>query len=233
MVTEGNPLFAEELLAMLIDEGPPRRRQLDGADEPADLPVPPTIHALLAAMLEALPDEEQALLARFRRGHPAHRVGGPAPASLEHSLELFDVVGPKGTCFGLIDELPDDEGFRFRHMLIRDAAYRSLEGDAGELHERFAAWLMRTAGPRPRRVRADRRLPPRAGLSLPRGPRQVDSNAQQLAVRGAELLESAGRRAFTRSDQTGAVSLLERAAALYPKRPREPPSAAPSLSAPH
>ena len=43
-------------------------------------------------------------------------------------------------------------------------------------------------------------------------------------MRGAELLESAGRRAFTRSDQTGAVSLLERAAALYPNdhasRPR-------------
>ncbi len=37
---------------------------------------------------------------------------------------------------------PDDEGFRFRHLLIRDAAYESLpKATRAELHERFADWL--------------------------------------------------------------------------------------------
>ena len=37
---------------------------------------------------------------------------------------------------------PEDEGFRFRHLLIRDAAYESLpKATRAELHERFADWL--------------------------------------------------------------------------------------------
>ena len=63
---EGNPLFAEELLGELIDDG--LLREDDGrwaaVDQLIDLPVPPTIHALLAARLERLPDDERALLAR-------------------------------------------------------------------------------------------------------------------------------------------------------------------------
>ena len=231
VATEGNPLFAEELLAMLIDEGLLRHDNGSWtvADELADLPVPPTIHALLAARLEALPDEEQALLSHASvEGTSFHRgaLEDLAPASLEHSLERSltslvrrDLLRPDRASF------PDDEGFRFRHMLIRDAAYRSLSKEMrGELHERFAAWLMRTAGPRLGEFEQI------GGYHLEQAYRsladlgRLDSNAQQLAVRGAELLESAGRRAFTRSDQTGAVSLLERAAALYPNdhasRPR-------------
>ena len=63
---EGNPLFAEELLAVLIDDGLLNREDERWVlvDELAELPVPPTIHALLAARLERLPEEERALLAR-------------------------------------------------------------------------------------------------------------------------------------------------------------------------
>ena len=60
---------------------------------------------------------------------------------------------------------PDDEAFRFRHLLIRDAAYESLpKATRAELHERFADWL---ATHEPRRARRDPRLPPRAGAPLP------------------------------------------------------------------
>ena len=39
-------------------------------------------------------------------------------------------------------QLPGDDAFRFRHLLIRDAAYDGLPKSArAELHERFAAWL--------------------------------------------------------------------------------------------
>jgi predicted ATPase len=50
-VAAGNPLFVEQLLAMLVEGGDPER-------------VPPTIQALLAARLDSLPDEERELLER-------------------------------------------------------------------------------------------------------------------------------------------------------------------------
>jgi class 3 adenylate cyclase len=38
--------------------------------------------------------------------------------------------------------LPGEDAFRFRHLLIRDAAYQALaKADRAQLHERFARWL--------------------------------------------------------------------------------------------
>ncbi len=63
---EGNPLFVEELLAMLVDEG--TLRQHDGRWEAIGdldrLAIPPTIHALLAARLERLSDPERRIAER-------------------------------------------------------------------------------------------------------------------------------------------------------------------------
>ena len=140
---------------MLIDEGLLRREygHWTVADELAELPVPPSIHALLAARLEALPDDERALLAHASvEGTLFHRdaLEELAPASLKAGIERNltslvrrDVIRPERAGLG------EDEAFRFRHMLIRDAAYRSLSKEMrAELHERFAAWLVRTAGSR-------------------------------------------------------------------------------------
>jgi class 3 adenylate cyclase/DNA-binding SARP family transcriptional activator len=221
--TEGNPLFAEELLAMLIEDGLLRRA--DGgwtvADELADLPVPPTIHALLAARLEGLPDDERALLAHASvEGTVFHRAALDelAPASLAPFLERSltslvrrDMIRPERATVG------EDEAYRFRHILIRDAAYRSLPKEVrAKLHERFAAWGARTAGLRLGEFEEI------LGYHLERAYRllgelgTIDPDAEALAARAAEHLESAGQRALARSDHTGAVSLLERAAALLP-----------------
>jgi predicted ATPase/class 3 adenylate cyclase/DNA-binding winged helix-turn-helix (wHTH) protein len=218
---EGNPLFAEELLAMLIDD---RLLQQDNGgwmlvEAPGELPVPPTIHALVAARLERLPEEERALLARVSvEGTVFHReaVRELAPVSLvpvvDRSLTALvrkDVIRPDRSVF------LDDDAFRFRHILIRDAAYRSLPKEArADLHERFAAWLEQVGGSRLHEFeeilgyhfeQAYRCL---AEL----GP--LDADAEALAERGSERLESAGRRALGRSDRAAAVTLLERAAAL-------------------
>ena len=41
-------------------------------------------------------------------------------------------------------QLAGEDGFRFRHLLIRDAAYDALpKAVRAELHERFASWLER------------------------------------------------------------------------------------------
>ena len=71
-----------------------------------------------------------------------------------------------------VEPSPGEDGFRFRHILIRDAAYVGLPKAArAELHERYADGSTRR---RQRATRAgrDRRLPPRAGVPLPRGARR-------------------------------------------------------------
>jgi predicted ATPase/class 3 adenylate cyclase/DNA-binding winged helix-turn-helix (wHTH) protein len=220
--SEGNPLFAEELLAKLIEDGLLRRA--DGrwavADELAELPVPPTIHALLAARIEALPDDERALLAHasvegtvFHRGALDALALGSLGAVDRGVTALVrrDLILPDRSSF------VEDDAFRFRHMLIRDAAYRSLPKETrAELHQRFAGWLERTAGAR---LGAFEEI---LGYHLESAHRLLEElapggTAGELAERAAGHLEAAGRRALTRSDQPAAARLLERAAALLPE----------------
>ena len=148
---EGNPLFAEELLAMVIDDTQAGRR---GEERPSGdasrLSLPPTIQALLSARLELLSDDERALVelasvegTQFHRGALDDLWLPDRPdVSLDRSLSALvrrDLIRPdrptsSGT--GRLDS---------RHVLIRDAAYESLQKDArAELHERFAAWLKST-----------------------------------------------------------------------------------------
>ena len=218
---EGNPLFAEELLSMLIDEGRLRREQdawaLSG--DAGRMPIPPTIQSLLGARLEQLPDDERALLARMAvagSSFPRDAVRELAPASLEPvvdrcltALVRRDLIRPDRA------STHQGEAFRFRHILIRDAAYGSLPKEArAELHERFADWIERSAGDR--LTETEEIL----GYHLEQAHRFVaelgppDADTRALAARGSDRLASAGRRALARGDVTAAVRLLERAAAL-------------------
>jgi predicted ATPase/class 3 adenylate cyclase/DNA-binding winged helix-turn-helix (wHTH) protein len=220
--TEGNPLFAEELLGELIDDGllRPEENRWVAAEQLVDLPVPPTIHALLAARLERLPDDERALLARASvEGAVFHSgaVDALAPAALAPgvdrsltSLVRRDVIRPDRSSF------PEQDAFRFRHALIRDAAYRSVAKETrAQLHVRFADWVEQTAGSR---LGAFEEI---VGYHLERAHQLwadlglAGAEEPAVAARAAEHLESAGRRALARGDRAGAVNLLERAAGLH------------------
>ena len=208
---------------MLIDDGLLRRDagHWTVAEGLTELPVPPTIHALLGARLEALPDHERALLAHASvEGTEFHRgaLDALAPESLAPDVERGltalvrrDLIRPDRSTF------VDDDTFRFRHILIRDAAYRSLPKERrAVLHRRFAEWLEQTAASR---LGAFEEI---AGYHLEQAYVLLgelgtpDAEGEALAARAARHLETAGRRALARSDHTGAVSLLERAAALLP-----------------
>ncbi len=113
--------------------------------------VPPTIQALLAARIERLRTEERSVVERasvigkqFYRGAVAELVAPPVATGIDGHLEALrrkDMVEPEGTYW------IDEPVYRFHHVLIRDAAYRSLLKEArSELHERFAAWLENKAG---------------------------------------------------------------------------------------
>jgi predicted ATPase len=44
---------------------------------------------------------------------------------------------------------PEEDAFRFRHILIRDAAYLGIPKETrAQLHERYAGWIEQTAGGR-------------------------------------------------------------------------------------
>jgi predicted ATPase len=221
---EGHPLFAEELLAMLVDDGLLERgdRGWTLADVSGELPVPPSIQALLGARIDRLPADERTLLSHVSvEGGVFHRdaVRALAPAELRpvvdrslRELVRRDLIRPERAALG------GDEAFRFRHMLMRDAAYRSLPKAArAGLHERFADWIEETHSGRLRELEeiVGYHLEQACRFHADLGTAPEDTAA--TAARAAERLESAGRRAQRRSDHRAAAGLLERAAALLPE----------------
>ena len=204
---EGNPLFVEEMVALARESGD---------DEVA---VPPTIQALLAARLDQLEPAERSVLERgsvegrvFHRGAvQALAPGEPELAARLSSLVRKELVRPDKA------QLPGEDAFRFRHLLIRDAAYDALpKAIRAELHERFAAWLEQHGTDL---VELDEVL----GYHLEQAHRYraalgaVDEADRGRAARAGELLARAGRRALDRSDRRAAANLLERATALLPE----------------
>jgi class 3 adenylate cyclase/tetratricopeptide (TPR) repeat protein len=202
----GNPLFVEEMLALVGEPGG------------GELAVPPTIAALLAARLDQLGPAERAVLeCGSVEGQSFHRgtvqVMAPEEGDVAGRLMALvrkDLVRPDRAM------LAGEDAFRFRHLLIRDAAYQALaKADRAQLHERFARWLEeRGAGLVELDEIAGYHLEQAFGYRCELGP--ADETARQLAAGAAAHLEAAGRRAMDRGDTGAVVNLLERAEALLP-----------------
>ena len=198
---EGNPLFLEEMLALVQESGG------------AELEVPPTIQALLAARLDQLEPGERSVLERGAvEGRVFHESavhalsdGEPQLRARLVALVRKELVRPDRA------QVRGDDAYRFRHLLIRDAAYDALpKATRAELHERFAAWLAERGSDL---VELDEIL----GYHLEQAARYKAELGQPDAVldeRGGERLAAAGRRALWRGDTRGAAGLLERALEL-------------------
>jgi class 3 adenylate cyclase/tetratricopeptide (TPR) repeat protein len=201
----GNPLFLEEIAAVAVSSG-------------GSVSVPPTIQALLAARLDQLEPGERRMLERGAvEGNSFHRGAvealGPEEASVPAKLVTLvrkDLVRPDEATF------PGDDAFRFRHLLIRDAAYDGLPKSVrARLHESFASWLDERASDLAERDEIiGYHLEQAYGYRRELG--SVDAAAQAVAGAAAGKLESAGRRALERGDASAALNLLERASALVP-----------------
>jgi class 3 adenylate cyclase/tetratricopeptide (TPR) repeat protein len=200
---DGNPLFVEELLAMLLED--------------PDLAAPPTLDALLGARLDRLPEDERGAAERgavegqiFHRG--AVRELAERPDSVDAALaglEVKELIRPAES------SVLDDLAFGFRHLLIRDAAYRAVPKRLrSTLHERYARWLERIVGARSVEYaellgyHVEQAYRYRAEL----GP--VDDAGRALGAEAAGWLCSAANRAFVRGDMRAAANLLGRSAAL-------------------
>jgi class 3 adenylate cyclase/tetratricopeptide (TPR) repeat protein len=209
---EGNPLFAEQMAAMAAEEGP-------------SFAVPPSIKALLAARLDRLPPAERAVVERaavIGREFPLRAVAALAPEELrpEATSQIFalarkDLVEPYRWAFRA-----EEDGFRFRHGLIREAAYESIPKELrATLHEGYARWFERYSG---EDVIVGYHLEQAYDLARQLG--TVDDGTLALASEAGELLGVAGERALKRADVPAAISLLTRATALLqPSHARRAP----------
>jgi class 3 adenylate cyclase/tetratricopeptide (TPR) repeat protein len=217
----GNPLFVEELVSMLIDEGLLRRddgRWVAGTDL-SEVSVPPSIQALLAARLEQLGLEERIVAERasvegmvFHRSAVLDLCGDQLRGGVDpHLASLLrrELIRPDRSSFA------GDEAFGFRHLLIRDAAYQAMPKELRAiLHEHFADWLERTASDRSQEheeilgYHLERAYRYRAELAPP-GERE-----RKLAHRAAQRLADAAGRATARIDLPAAANLLSRATSL-------------------
>ena len=228
---EGNPLFVEQMVSMLVDNGTLRR---DGdrwvvADDARRIVVPPTIHALLAARLDDLAREERAVV------EPASIVGLVFPqAAVEHLIDPgqrprvpTSLAALARKQFVRSEALDDDAAYRFGHQLIRDTAYGSLlKRERVAFHERFVDWADAVNRRRGRETEFEEIL----GYHLEQAHRYrselgpLDDEAIEVGVRASARLASAGRRALARGDFPAAANLLERSARLleqdHPDRPR-------------
>ncbi|MFL5767949.1 MAG: ATP-binding protein [Actinomycetota bacterium] len=220
---EGNPLFVEEMLRMLIDEG--RLQRSDGHWTPtgdlSEVDVPGTIHALLAARLDQLEPDERAVVQRASVIGRTFWWGaitelspeGDRPRVGSHLQTLLrkELVRPDASTF------VGEDAFRFSHVLVRDAAYDSTPKRArADLHARFASWLLAKAGDRASEFGEVRgaHLESAYRYAVDLGP--PDEHTTALAKEAAGELGGAGRRALDRGEVKSAVNLFHRAVELLP-----------------
>jgi ABC-type oligopeptide transport system substrate-binding subunit/class 3 adenylate cyclase len=140
---EGNPFFLEELVRSLADTG--ALRPEDGVwrfDHETPIDVPPTV--------------EQVILARVDRLQPRQRAALTAASVLGRSFGLSLLAGVAGGEDDLREPLRDlqrldllrqsrrwpQPEFRFKHVLIQEAVYRTIVGsERRRLHREAAQWL--------------------------------------------------------------------------------------------
>ena len=213
----GNPLFVEEMISMLIDDGLLRLED-GGRVTAADLSrvrVPPTIQVLLASRLDQLSADERRVLERGAvEGNVFHR------GALEELSASEEQDGVIRCLMALVNKylvrphraaFDGEDGFCFRHPLIREAAYGALPKQVrGELHEGYAAWLEKRPGEYDELLgyHLEQAFQYRRELG------RVDENAQRLAASAAAHLSASGRRALAREDVFAGANLLGRSASL-------------------
>jgi class 3 adenylate cyclase/tetratricopeptide (TPR) repeat protein len=230
-VADGNPLFAEQMISMLIDSG--MIRELDGGWEFAggydDVMVPPNISSLLASRLDRLPPLERGIVERA--GVIGLEFQAAAVAALAPDRDAGADLAPalSALCakhlIRAISASTSGDDYQFSHILVREAAYdRLLKRTRTRLHERFADWLLEASGTRAPEFEEiighhlEQSFRYRAEL----GP--IDGQTRSLGERAARHLGIAGSRAIDRGDMPAAASLLQRAVDMldegHPDRPR-------------
>ncbi len=203
---EGNPLFVEETIRMLVESG-----SGNGASDR----VPDTLQALIAARIDHLPAAAKTLL---QRASVVGRVFWKG--ALEHLSP--DVEGIDGLLDDLLQRefllreprssISGETAYRFKHLLIREVAYTGMAKLArAQYHARFAEWLAERTGEELVEIRAYHLDQAVEFLTELEG-----AAPEELAQETAETLVKAAKRAIAREAYAHARTLGLRALELRP-----------------
>jgi len=151
---EGNPLFMEEILRVLIERG-----VLTEADGHWGLTIPLTqvaipesVHAVVAARIDALPGPEKRALQAAAIVGKDFWLGALGHLTDESNIDIAvqGLVEKDVLVHKRHSTLRGEDEFTFRHILLRDVAYATIpKAQRWPLHARCAEWQQQTAGDRP------------------------------------------------------------------------------------
>ena len=210
---EGNPLYVEEFLRMLMDS---RRIERDGrwvaAAGVETVDVPPTLQGIITARLDRVPPAVKALIQcaslpgrEFTTSALAALAGeSPKPADLREAVRRDLLVeADERSAVGA------GRAYRFKHVLIRDVAYSTLlKAERSVLHDRYCRWLETTFAERTAEIGDVLAFHAEQAALLAS---EVDGDAVQfLGRRAFDLLLEAAERAWKRDDNHAAANLYDR-----------------------
>jgi class 3 adenylate cyclase/tetratricopeptide (TPR) repeat protein len=215
---EGNPLYLEQLTAMLADQGFLVDGRWVGSGD-ADVQIPETLQALLAARLDRLESIPRLILERASVEGRRFRIAALRVLAPDLGPEHVEVAIASLERRGLVH--PEDEArgrWRFAHALVLEAAYRGLSKELrADLHVRLADWMIEEDADQADVDESVARHLERA-LHLREELGARDERSAALSERAGELFATAGSRAFATVDYITSRDLLGRAAALLPER---------------
>ena len=195
---QGNPLFLEEIVRMLVETNvlAGERGGYRLAHPIESIAVPPTVHAMLAARIDRLPEVDRHLL------QVAAVVGKDVPMpllraiadlpddELRHALDRLQAAE-----FLYETRVSPDFEFTFKHALTHEVTYGTLPPERRQgLHARIVEAI--------ERLDPDRLSGERLAYHAVRG---------EMWEKAVGYLHQAGTRALTRSANRNAVACFEQA----------------------
>ncbi|MEA2382153.1 MAG: hypothetical protein QOH72_2124 [Solirubrobacteraceae bacterium] len=223
---EGNPLYAQELVRMLVDRGILVER--DGVwvlEHTGDLPVPASVLGIITARLDAVPVEDRAVLQAAAVVGRAFWLDAVASVANRSRADVDAALGRLEQRH-LIRRRPeslvaDDAEYLFEHGLIRDVAYHSIvRPRRSEKHARAAVWLASLTGDA--RDRADTIA--HHWLTALENAEAARQPTGDLRAAASDALHAAAERAGSLHAHAAAAELWARALQLCdpadPRRPR-------------
>ena len=202
--TEGNPLFVEETIRMLAENGSA------GAER-----IPDTVQALIAARIDRLPSEAKEVLQRgsvIGRVFWAGAVEALSPEIEDVARTIEQLADREFVTVEQRSSIKGERAYRFKHVLIREVAYAGItKADRAHLHRSFAVWMKARAADELIEIRAYHL--DQAALLY----EELDGTVPTgLAAEAAATLHRAGRRALAREANRPGRTLLRRAVELEP-----------------
>lgn len=189
---EGNPLYVEEFVHVLGDQGGLQQATAWPFDPRIGMSMPGNLQALIAARLDNLSPEAKSLLHDgsvvgkvFWSGAVA-ALGGIDEATVKHSLQ--ELVRSEFLRVSRFSSTQGQQEYSFWHALIRDVAYGQIPRlPRAKKHELTAQWLERHVGER------------------------IEDHAEIIAhhyEQAREILASAGRREQAEKLEEQAIRFL-------------------------